>query len=124
MHHYRRVRVVSDEWTEISLKDWQAEGLRLFGPDVNNWRFVCPSCGYVQSRRDWTALGLNPRQIDMRLGYSCIGRWLNPLGSVDFPELSKGTGCKYVGDQHPNISPYTVIISPGEERPTFGFDQS
>jgi hypothetical protein len=114
----------SDEWPEVTMAEWQQQGRTLFGPDVNDWRFVCPSCGYIQSRRDWMALGMNPRQVDMRLGYSCIGRWLDPLGCVDAFEMSEGTGCEYAGDQSPNISPLTVIISPGEERPTFGFDQS
>lgn len=117
---------MANEWERLSLSDWQAQGLSLFGPEVNSWKYVCPSCGHVQTRADWLRLGMNPRQVDERVGYSCIGRWLDPLGSVQALEMSKGTGCKYVGSLSPNISPITIILSedPPEERPTFGWAKS
>lgn len=105
----------------MSLACWQKLGESLFGPDVDQWRFICPSCGHIQTRADWRKLGMNHRLIDMLLGFSCIGRWLNPLRAVEFGELSEGYGCMYHGHQRRNISPTVVIISPGEERPTFGF---
>jgi hypothetical protein len=113
-----------DEWTRMSLQEWQEEGQRLFGDDVNNWQFVCPNCGHVQTRRDWLELGMSGRQVDERLGFTCIGRWLDPMDAVGFGEMSQGKGCKYAGTMEPNISPITVVISFGEERPTFGFAQN
>ncbi len=114
---------MADDWIVIGLEAWQAQGVQLFGTDVNNWRFVCPACGHVQTRADWLALGMNRRQVDQRLGFTCIGRWLDPLNTATDFQRSKGSGCDYVGDREPNISPITVIITPGEERPTFGWDQ-
>lgn len=116
---------MADDWIELELEVWQAQGVQRFGTDVNKWRYVCPACGHVQTRQDWLDLGMNPRQVDSRVGFSCIGRWLargDQLATAFEP--SKGYGCDYVGDRNPNISPITVIITPGEERPTFGWDTS
>lgn len=112
---------MANEWTRLTLREWHILGTALFGGDVNDWKFICPSCGHVQSRRDWMNLGMNPRQIDTYLGFTCIGRWLHPLNAVDAFEESKGYGCRYIGTGIPNISPITLVISPNEERPTFGF---
>ena len=113
---------MADEWLRLTLDEWLAQGIKLFGPDVDDWEFKCPNCGHIQTRRDWLALGMSKRQVDQRLGFSCIGRWLNPMKAVDFGEMSTGFGCYYAGTMSPNISPITVIISPGEERPTFGWN--
>ena len=112
---------MSDEWIVSSVEDWNKEAISLFGEDPDNWMFVCPSCGQVQARRDFRAIGLPAHQIDEMIGYSCIGRWADPLGRVDFLEPTKGKGCNYLGGREPNISPITLIISEGEERATFGF---
>ena len=115
---------MADEWSVMTLAEWQEKGILLFGEDVNYWQFICPSCGHIQTRAEWLSLGMQETMIDTRLGFSCIGRWLDPLDRVEFGERSKGKGCNYVGDHAPNISPITVIISEGEERPTFGFKES
>ena len=116
---------MSDEWTYLSLDEWQAQGTVLFGPDVDKWRFVCPSCGQVQTRQDWLDLGMNPRQVDQRLAFTCIGRWSRSPDTVPAFEPSAGAGCMYVGDRGPNISPTVVVIStdPLEHRPTFGYER-
>ena len=115
---------MADDWIELTLEEWQAQGVQLFGRDVNKWRFVCPACGHIQTRQDWLNLGMRPQQVDERVGFTCIGRWLDPFNMAKDFEPSGGSGCNYVGDREPNISPFTVIISPGEERPTFGWDIS
>ena len=40
----------------ISLENWQAMGHRLFGPDPDQWQFVCPACATVQKPADFLAL--------------------------------------------------------------------
>lgn len=112
---------MADEWIRLSLEEWQQQGRELFGPDVNDWKYVCPACGHVQTRQDWLDLGMNDRQVDERVGFSCIGRWLNPLGCATGFEPSTGTGCDYAGGLVPNISPITIIIAENDERPTFGW---
>jgi hypothetical protein len=114
---------VSDEWRRLTLNEWHAEGRLLFGNDVNKWEFVCPSCGLVQTRQDFLDLGMSQRQVDQYLAYSCIGRWRNPLESAEPFEGESIWGCRYSGGLLPNVSPITLIISEGEERPTFGFSE-
>ena len=116
---------MADEWIPLDLDIWQAQGVQLFGTDVNEWSYVCPACGHIQTRKDFLDLGMSPRQVDERVGFSCIGRWLargDQLATGFDP--SKGYGCDYSGGRSPNISPITITISPGEERPTFGWNRS
>ena len=32
---------------------WEAEGVRRFGPEKLDWKFICPSCGHIASVNDW-----------------------------------------------------------------------
>ena len=116
---------MADEWIRIELLAWQARAIELFGPDPNHWRFVCPSCGHVQTRQDFRDLGMSDRQLDTLIGFSCIGRWqaAERQHVVAFCEQSQGYGCTYAGGGLINISPYQVILPKGDERPTFGFDE-
>lgn len=41
-----------------SYEDWTADGVRLFGGNMMQWRFVCPACGHVASVEDWARAGL------------------------------------------------------------------
>lgn len=41
---------------EKSFNEWDSEGKRLFGNDRTKWKFVCPSCGNVQSVKDFSRL--------------------------------------------------------------------
>lgn len=38
-------------------KDWMDEGARRFGPDVTQWRFICPVCHHEASVQDWLDAG-------------------------------------------------------------------
>lgn len=41
---------------EMPLKDWLAEGERLFGADMKLWKWKCSHCGHVQSISDFLEL--------------------------------------------------------------------
>ena len=113
---------VADEWIHMTLKEWGELGVRLHGPDANQWKVVCPSCGLVQTRQDWLDLGMGGRMVDQHFAFHCIGRWKNPIEADEaFPLEPSGNGCLYKGDSIPNIAPYQVIFGQGDERPTFGF---
>ena len=85
-----------------TLDEWQAAALKRFGPDPDDWLFICPGCNSVQSRADFKKLGMPHRQSDQIVGYSCIKRWHDQ-------------SCKHTG------GPVQLTISPGEIRPTFPF---
>lgn len=114
---------MADEWTRISHEAWLAEGQARFGLDPTSWRFLCPSCGQVQTRTDFLKLGMSLRLVDTVIGFSCIGRWnvRNRSFVVNYCEQSEGYGCTYAGGGNINISPYTVLLPDGSERPTFGY---
>lgn len=114
---------MADEWVRIPLADWRDEATNRFGPDPNDWRFVCPSCGHVQTRRDFLQLGMGAAQVDRYLAFSCVGRWHIGRDVVDDMGVpSRGYGCRYSGGGLFNISPYQLILPQGDERPTFAFD--
>ena len=50
---------------------WESEGVRRFGKIKNDWKFVCPACGFVQSVKMCLEAGMEESAI----GYSCIGRF-------------------------------------------------
>lgn len=88
----------------VMLKDWQAEGERLFGKDPKDWRFVCPACGGVQTGRQFEESGQEP-DFAYR---NCISRYV-------------GTGkCKYTTGGLLNLAKVCVIDA--LYRPVWVFD--
>lgn len=109
----------------FTIDEWQAEGNRLFGPDINTWRFKCPACGHVQTRANFLSLGMKD-QVDRYLGFSCIGRFrLSDLNKaklvVEYPEMDKGAGCNYAGGGLFQVAPIIIETGKDEQRLTFGF---
>jgi hypothetical protein len=109
---------MADEKRRVTIEEWHAEGRARFGDDVNNWRFVCPSCGFVQTRRDFLAYGVPERDVDRRLAFSCVGRSVlqtcaDAAEVVDFAEPHKGYGCNYAGGGLFRINPVEVVYLDG-----------
>jgi len=89
----------------IKLSAWQDVGRKLFGPDSNQWQFVCPDCGHVQKPQDFLDLGMSQKMVDTIVAYSCIKRW------VDQSCMSAGSG------------PVQLTISESDPiRPTFDWN--
>lgn len=85
-----------------SYEAWLAEGIRRFGPDKRDWRFVCPSCGFEQSVRDYKAASA---PLDA-VAFSCVGRWREQA----IEAFGKGQGpCNYAGGGLFKMNPVTVI---------------
>ncbi|HEX2868663.1 MAG TPA: VVA0879 family protein [Ignavibacteriales bacterium] len=63
----------------LKYEDWKAQLIERFGENGKNWKFVCPSCGNVQSLQDFLDQGIK----DGNPYYNCIGRHV------------KGIGCNY-----------------------------
>ncbi len=97
----------------MTLEEWLAEGERRFGPDKPAWRFVCPSCGYVASSREWKDAGAPEGAV----AFSCVGRW---TGSEQ-EAFAKGKGpCNYAGGGLIGLNPVHVE-SGGQVLPVFAF---
>lgn len=100
--------------------EWVARGKKLFGGDIMEWAFVCPSCGHVQRVKDFKPVGGKPDHA-----YSmCIGRFYpNPKRAFggDGKSWEKGEGpCDYTSGGLFNINP-VAIVKDGKEMSAFDF---
>jgi hypothetical protein len=102
----------------IAYDEWAAEGRKRFGPDENNWRFICPSCGHIASVWEWRVTGATGAEI----AFSCIGRRLGADGTHTFK--LKGGPCNYAGGGLIRLNPVGVMFPDGAIRPTFSFDRA
>lgn len=111
----------------LTLVEWQAEGIARFGPDVNRWVFVCPSCGQAQTRQDWLAYETHPAEADRRLAFDCIGIRAEEVcpgaGAVYFAEATRGAGCLYTAAGVFDISPVRIKFG-AHERSMFEFKEA
>lgn len=83
--------------------DWKAEAVRRFGSDPLNWKFVCPSCGYIASVKDWKDVGAAEGEI----AFSCVGR--HSRSAKQFGDRTGGP-CNYAGGGLLRINPVEVEI--------------
>lgn len=47
------------ETTVLLYADWLKEGARLYGPDMLDWRVMCPCCRHVQALKEFREHGIN-----------------------------------------------------------------
>lgn len=60
---------------EMSIKEYQKFGRKLFGDNLKKWKFVCPRCGNVASGQDFANLGKDMNDACQ----NCIGRFSNTV---------------------------------------------
>jgi len=88
----------------MTLNEYLAEGLRLFGSDRLQWKFVCPVCHHVASADDYRKAGAPEGAV----GYSCIGRYLSK-DQTRSAFNGKGAGpCDYTTGGLFNLSPVEI----------------
>ena len=101
----------------ISLKEWEAEGKKLFGDDKLNWKFVCPNCGNVQTPEEFRQFkdkGAEPSHAY----FSCIGRFMdNCKGTMG----NKISPCNYTQGGLFILSQIIVTDEKGEQHKVFDF---
>lgn len=112
---------------EISLKDWLAEGERLFGHDKKQWKWKCPNCGHVQSIADFLELrklGIIKAETDVgtRVYFSCIGRFDSRIPKEDVGTIGDNKSpCDYTLGGLFCFAHTYVIDESGVSRPVFDF---
>ena len=57
----------------IKLEDWQNLGKKLYGDDIENWKFKCPACGRIASGKEFKEIGATPDDMYQ----CCISRFKN-----------------------------------------------
>jgi hypothetical protein len=95
--------------------EWETLGKSLFGDDMLTWRFVCPSCGNVQTAKEFT-----DRNLDPNLAYfNCLGRH---DGKGDTNKIFSGKRpCNYTSGGLFDLRPIEVVRE-GEVVKTFAFE--
>lgn len=97
--------------------EWIAEGTALFGPNVEDWRWVCPVCHHITLLADWRSAGAP----DGAFAFSCVGRWL-PEAREAFSRGPGGRGvgpCNYAGGGLFKLNPVIVRLPNGEDHQVF-----
>ncbi len=97
--------------------EWMAEGTRLFGPNTDKWRFVCPSCGNlaaIEDFRQYKDRGATPDSATCQ----CIGRYTGAKGAFD---AKKFKPCNYAGYGLFRLSP-VVVLDGDKEILSFEFE--
>lgn len=84
------------EVKKVTSDEWVAEGVSLFGKNKSKWKFVCPSCGHVQTPEDMKAVGAE----DYQAFFSCIGRFKESKGTI----FNKKSPCNYTNGGFFNLS--------------------
>jgi len=114
--------------TTITRDEWLDKATRLFGDNLENWKFICPTCSTVQTVRDFLErTNLERENITNVIGFSCIGRWaaggceragLNTEHQE--PKSKEAMGCNYAGGGLFQLNP-VVIEFEGAEYRRFAF---
>jgi len=80
----------------ISHENWKLMGELIFKTsDMNKWKFICPSCGYIASVKDYRD-ALIPSTF---IAEYCIGNWIGVRGDVN--QWGQGP-CGFKGDYETN----------------------
>ena len=66
--------------TYVTVQEWQNEGEERFGIDMKEWKFKCPSCGRVNTAKEF---------IDK------CNDWHNTMCQECIGNYVKGEGCNY-----------------------------
>jgi hypothetical protein len=85
----------------MDMQQWHDEGVRRFGADEMQWRFVCPACGHVATPADWKAVGAKESHV----AFSCVGRFTDKPREA----FAKGPGpCNYAGGGLIGLNPQAI----------------
>ena len=108
---------------EIKYEDWIKEGEKLFGKDKKKWKFVCPSCGGIQTIQDF--IDLKVEEPENYVHFSCIGRFTDgckgEIGNKRSPcnytngGLFNFAKLKVLRDGEKSISVFEFAIQEGEQ---------
>ncbi|MBW2962285.1 dolichyl-diphosphooligosaccharide--protein glycosyltransferase subunit 2 [Mesonia aestuariivivens] len=94
----------------LKFKDWKKKAENLFGENIEDWKFQCPSCKGVQTLKDFKEAKI--KDPETKFYFSCIGRWV------------ENKGCKWTLGGLLQIHKTEVINKDGESIPVFEFDNS
>lgn len=89
----------------ISVDNWKKLGQKLYGDDLENYKFKCPACGRVASGKEYKEAGAQPNDMYQ----CCISRFLND------------STCKWASYGLFDICKVRVLVDDGAEVPVFEY---
>lgn len=107
---------------KMTQAEWHAEATLRFGDNSKKWRFVCPSCGNVQTINDLLQY-VGIKEAAKMVYFACIGRIDGKHGNVHMG--TKPGPCNYTSGGLFVIN--TLIVECEGDRellPVFEFDDS
>lgn len=103
---------------QIPYEEWDRRGRELFGYDMKEWKFKCPVCGFIQSFNDFLKAGVDYKDAEKLIAFSCIGRVLKDCpGKIG----NRKSPCDYAGGGLFKLNPVTVVTFEGKEHSVFDF---
>lgn len=102
----------------LTYEEWEKMGQQLYGKDKKEWKFKCPSCGFVQTFNDFIKEGSSKEGAQRMIGFSCIGRVMKE--KREFLSKKKKGPCNYAGGGLFRINPVTITNN-GKEQSYFDF---
>ena len=98
------------------MKEWQEEAVRRFGKDPEDWKFICPACGRVNTGEEFKEAGAEPDDMYC----NCIGRF---NGHMVPASKSKGHGCDWAAyGLFGTMGKGVIVVKPdGKEFEVFDF---
>ncbi|NVN02914.1 MULTISPECIES: VVA0879 family protein [Asaia] len=102
---------------KITLDEFLSE-LKNQGQAREDAAFVCPMCGTVQSAKSLIAAGAGNsfEEVETKLGYSCVGRW---LGSPAPRKKPDGKPCNWTLGGLFRLHALEVTGPDGKDHPFF-----
>lgn len=92
---------------KLTLIEWREQGEALYGTNIKDWKFQCPSCKQIQTAKEFEEANIeNPQD---KFFFSCIGRWV------------ENRGCKWTLGGFLPIHKTEVTNEEGKEIPVFEF---
>lgn len=97
-------------------EEWMNKGRELFGENMLKWKFVCSSCGNIQSSeefREFKEQGATPADAY----FNCIGRYID----ISKDAFSDNKPCNYTMGGLITLAKTVVIDEKGKEHFVFEF---
>lgn len=104
------------EPTTMTEKEFEALGVARFGEDRKQWKFVCPSCGGVQSWADYQQPNV-AKEGSKQVYFNCIGRYMRKPHKVN--GLGGPAPCDYTSGGLFVLNKVFVTTDEGKKVPVF-----
>ena len=86
-----------------SVEQWKEAGIKLYGPNLKDWVFICPCCKNKQTIADFVAAGLT--EPDLKLYTECLSKYVAGRINCHYKtnQLFQLSRTAYIGEHGLNV---------------------